>query len=334
MNRLAALAGAIGSILLYRHYHATRRKKRTQGKIRVGVVGCGKMGSAAANRLASFGVFETYAWNRTFAKTRTLDVHVIGVKDLSDMIRQVDVVVLFLSSMDAAKRLFESQDKDFLSKKYVLSLISSNPDEAKEFHALLTNTYGVEQYVDAAYAGAPSTITDGSGLLMGSTTSRQISEDIRRVAETIAGKVCWIDGNVGCAKALDYAIVDMYFANMVFYLNGLGMINAENVDADAFLDLCAYKLRTFADLFRAQQNRIDRRDYVTTKTATIKTWLAFFEGRQEWLTSRDVNKRLSRFAIDLLHDAAAVHAAPDDKEDARDEDVYRLQEILRFNRAL
>jgi len=185
---------------------------------------------------------------------------------------------------------------------------------------------GVDCYLDGCYAGAPSVLRAGGGLLLVSSNRQQADVSIA-VQQLMAdmGRVVFTAGCIGSAKALDYAIVDMYFANLVFFLNGLGLVEAEGLTPDQFVELVEFKLPTFASLLKEQLPRINRRDYKSNITATVGTWRRFFQGRHEWLESKGVSTLLPDLAVDLLNRAAG-------KNDAHaNEDAYRLQELLRYN---
>ena len=302
------------------------RKQQKKDKIKVGVIGCGSMGSATIRRLQSFPeIFEVFAWNRTFEKAKAL-VHSSGaLKDVSKLVEKSEIILIFLGNLEIAKNVVSSIPTSLFQDKHVICLVSSNPTQAFTFATYIQKDRDLQTYVDGAYAGAPSTVLDGSGLIMvSSSCSTPPPLCVQKTLESI-GKVEWINGKMGCAKAIDYAIVDMYFANLTFFLNGLGMIEAEGVSSESLLRLLSYKLPTYTTLFREQIERLDRRDYKSSITATLRTWLAFFDGRIEWLKNRKLNTRTIDFARKLLIDSGANHNFK------KLEDAYRVQEILRFN---
>ena len=242
------------------------------------------------------------------------------------MVAESDVVVIFLANLEIAKKVIEEIPAVRFRDKHVISLVSSNPTQAKVFAEFVrSGGRNIRSYVDGAYAGAPSTILDGSGLIMASADSGDPPSIVSTALKTL-GKVEIAKGTMGCAKAIDYAIVDMYFANLVFFLNGLGMIEAEGVSSESLLRLMEYKLPTYTKLFREQMKRIDKRDYESSVTATLRTWLAFFDGRSDWLKHRNLNTRTIDFARKLLRDSGACDQVK------KQHDAYCVQEILRFNK--
>lgn len=302
-----------------------RKSPSNTKKIKIGVLGCGSMGSAAVRRLASFPTsFVVNVWNRTFEKAENLGAN--AYRSAEGMIAKSDVVVIFLGNLEIARNVISSIPGSCFRGKHVISLVSSSPTDAKAFAKFIRgDNRDICSYVDGAYAGAPSTVLDGSGLIMASTDTLDDPPSIVNETLCTLGRVEYVQGKMGCAKAIDYAIVDMYFANLIFFLNGLGMIEAEGVSSEALLNLLEYKLPTYTKLFRGQMERIDRRDYESSITATLRTWLAFFDGRTDWMKHRNLNTRTIDFAKQLLRDSGACDKVK------KFRDAYCVQEILRFN---
>ena len=96
MLAFASFCGFAMSTAFIRDLRGRKSPSNTKN-IKIGVLGCGSMGSAAVRRLASFPTsFVVNAWNRTFEKAENLGAN--AYRSAEGMIAKSDVVVIFLGS--------------------------------------------------------------------------------------------------------------------------------------------------------------------------------------------------------------------------------------------
>eukprot|EP00939_MAST-03C_sp_MAST-3C-sp1_P004289 g4289.t1 len=338
--RAFGYAALVGSALLCSIFRSRKVNAKKNGAVLI--LGTGSMGYACAKRMLRRGRHDVIVWNRTFKKTKGLEI--LGARCEKDLIKALQychretTVILFLANLDIAETLLLQSDRTralLMSAGAILNLISASPTDAKSFakKLVVSSPDSAEDasccfqlnYVDASYAGTPELLASGSGLILSSSSTGHITRNVRDIMSALAKDVRVYNGPIGCAKAIDYAIVDMYFANMIFFLSGVGLAEAEGLTAEDFLELIELKVPTYASTFRGLLPRLANRDYRSSVTASIKTWTRFFECRMDYLATRNLNTDLAKFSVDFLKRVG-------EKGDSDDDDVYRIQEVLRFNK--
>ena len=135
-------------------------------------------------------------------------------------------------------------------------------------------------------------------------------------------------GKVGSGKALDYAVVDFYMMNLICFLNGLGMVDKEGVSPELLLDCAENRICGIVATLRSQLKKMRERNYKQDLTASISTWKQFFESRMDFLSTPPAsNQRMALFVSSLLSNGAVSGS----QDEYINEDILRLQELLRFN---
>mmetsp|Transcript_12560 Transcript_12560/g.35478 ORF Transcript_12560/g.35478 Transcript_12560/m.35478 type:complete len:317 (-) Transcript_12560:213-1163(-) len=311
------------------------------GKRDVAVLGLGLMGSALTRRLLAVReeglvkeLGDVLVWNRTVKKAEAFAAEGVRVFEtvagLFEGTKPDSLIICMFASYDQTREVLLGSDRmrELVKGRYVSSLCSGTPDEARQFAGELAEA-GVALYLDGCYAGSPFVFQAGKGVLMVSlsdATHAEAADDsfTRRLAATLGARVVFTS-RMGANKALDYAIVDFYYANYICLLSGLSMLDSEEVPAEELFGLLDVRLPTFPDQFRKTMAKMDKREYQENKDATLATYKSFFEGRLEYLKANGLSQRMPRMYADLCADAAATPGG------SLDDDYTRVQEVLRYN---
>ena len=304
------------------------------GEYDVCVMGTGKMGAAFVRRLRSCGV-NVVVWNRTFTTAVNLATESSAGSCLAlerpesacAAVRRGGVVILLLADIAAVVELLRHNAlREALTGKVVCNLVSGNPDQGRQVDALVREA-GLAAFVDGAYSGSPTTARAGGGQLFLS------SDDGGAAVQVVAGQIgvmgsVTYSGPIGASRALDYAVVDLYFVNYLSWLSNAAMLEAEGVDMSLFAAEAAKRLQQIPGFLLSAGERMRSRDeasYLDNPTATLGTWRSFWASRLPYFAARGLPAPLPRMVIALLDEASGGHGGPH-----ANKDVTRLQEVLRF----
>lgn len=305
--------------------------------IRVAVFGMGKMGTAACERMSALG-HDVIAWNRTNDRAMTAVEEIVQKNQKGRMLvaatlnyamnaiwyslkdtNERAVALVFVSDTDAASSLLRGLSVP--PNVTIANLASGSPDDGRTVSGYVT-----EKYIDGAYCGPPEAVRTGSGQLFVSASEESVVEEVRDLLEGL-GKVRYA-GPVGASRALDYAVVDLAFVNLLSFISSSPMLEKEGVDWNVFCEEAAVRLKATPDALKDAADRMLSAqkdvDYVKNPVATLGTWRNFWASRLPYLGANQLPEpHLVKFAIDILDKAGA------NDPDFSDSDVTRLQEILR-----
>ena len=191
---------------------------------RVAVLGLGKMGAGIARRLAERGT-HVVLWNRTTERAREIAAEWPGLATVATSaagacaaVGDGGLVITMLNDMRTWRAaIFDDEaTRAGLAGRVVANLVSGNPDEGRDAARMAAQAH-VSVYIDGCYCGGPAAARAGSGQLFLSCDGGEPAAMREYGPELSAlGKVTFC-GDVGASRALDYAVVDLYFANYLSF---------------------------------------------------------------------------------------------------------------------
>lgn len=291
---------------------------------RVSILGAGKMGAAAARRLAGLG-YDVRVWNRTPAKAQRLAASTPAITvaaSAREAVESADLCIALLTTTDAVKAVVDDC-RGLAFYKVLANLASGSPDDGRAVHAQVAEALPRATCVDGAYCGPPPALEQGAGQLFVSCDRALDAQ--RRAALRCLGTTTFCPG-VGSARALDYAVVDMAFVTLMSYAANAAMLESEGVDLKTTMDCVARRLATAPGALEAAAARMaDRSDgaYAADPTATLETWRNFWDSRRPYLRKTGASTELPDFCVGVLDRAGARGPHGGD-------DVTRIQEVLRY----
>lgn len=296
--------------------------------MKVAILGLGKMGAAMTERLCSVGR-EVIVWNRTSASAlRTAEKCVSKIKGrvlvaatprhaLKALSFTGGVAIIVVSNTQAVKSILEGLQVP--ENVTITNLTSGSPSEGRQVLDMLPPG---TRYVDGAYCGAPAAAAAGSGQVFVSGTH---IDDARDVLECL-GDVTVAGTTVGASRALDYAVVDLAFVNLLSMCASAPMLDKENVSLDVFLAEAKKRLAVVPSSLDIAATKMQAKDYADP-VATLATWRNFWASRLPYVKEAGLpDPSLANFAVSLLDKAGASNP------DLKTSDVSRIQEVLRFGR--
>eukprot|EP01062_Namystynia_karyoxenos_P047702 TRINITY_DN360_c0_g1_i15.p2 TRINITY_DN360_c0_g1~~TRINITY_DN360_c0_g1_i15.p2 ORF type:complete len:342 (+),score=121.55 TRINITY_DN360_c0_g1_i15:82-1026(+) len=302
---------------------------------RVCLLGLGKMGGGMARRLREQG-HPLAVWNRTRAKADELCAEQAPAPCITADTAAAAVaatapdglVILVLS--DTASVLSIVRDPAFaatLSGRTIVNLTSGSPDDGRECaRAVAAASGGGARYIDGAYCGPPAKARAGAGQVFVSSDGEG-PVDAWRDTLSALGAVAFC-GKVGTSRAIDYAVVDLAFVNLLAFMSNAEMLQREGVDMQQFFAEAAKRAATIPAMLEMYHKRMasrDEADYAAAPTATLGTWHAFWGSRLPYFDANGMPGQLPRFAMGLLEAAGGGPGGAHQGADAS-----RLQETVRY----
>ena len=290
---------------------------------RVSILGLGKMGAAAARRLAGLG-YEVHVWNRSADKAEALaqTPSITVAATAQDAVAHADLCIALLTTTDAVRQVVEDC-RGLTYNKVLANLASGSPDDGRAVAAAVAEVLPNATFLDGAYCGPPTSLERGTGQLFVSCAGGEEALDASTSAALSALGVTTFCAGIGAARALDYAVVDMAFVTLMSYASNAAMLEEEGVSTEVAIEAISRRLAAAPAALEAAAARMaDRSDgaYESDPTATLATWRNFFDSRRPYLERIGASSVLPDFCISIL-----------DRAGANDMDVTRVQEVLRYN---
>lgn len=291
---------------------------------RVSILGAGKMGAAAARRLAGLG-YDVRVWNRTSAKAQRLAASTPAITvaaSAREAVESADLCIALLTTTDAVKAVVDDC-RGLAFDKVLANLASGSPDDGRAVVAKVKEALPRATCVDGAYCGPPPALEAGAGQLFVSCDRGEGALDAKTSAALRALGTTTFCPGVGAARALDYAVVDMAFVTLMSYVANAAMLEREGVDVATTIECVARRLATAPGALEAAAARMADREYVADPTATLGTWRNFFDSIRPYLRKTGASTELPDFCVGVLDRAGASGPHGGD-------DVTRIQEVLRY----
>ncbi|MCE4627416.1 MAG: NAD(P)-dependent oxidoreductase [Desulfurococcales archaeon] len=144
---------------------------------KVAILGTGRMGSAAAERLASMG-YNVILWNRTREKAEELagKINAKVVPGPFDAVQEAEFILLFLSDEDAIYSVMSTFHR--MDGAIIINHATITPHGSSRFSSFTQALGGC--YVEAPILGGPSALRNGKALIVvaGSRTCKSAAKSI------------------------------------------------------------------------------------------------------------------------------------------------------------
>lgn len=229
------------------------------GKCKVSVLGTGLLGAKVAERLINEG-FDVAVWNRTPEKCAYLgDMGAKCCNSAAGALSCCDVVLLYLSDAQAIEStLFGDEGAvQALGGKCVVQMGTIGPAESKR---LLERTHAAEAtYIEAPVLGSLPEAIKGTLLVMVGASDEPTKCTAWPVLQALGQNPVHI-GDVGTAAAVKLALNQLIASLTVGFSTSLGLLQANNVDVDKFMDILR-ESALYAPTFDKKLQRMLDREY-------------------------------------------------------------------------
>lgn len=297
------------------------------------VLGLGGMGSAMALRLRATG-HSVQVWNRTAAKAAAVAAAeapgpcaAASTPAAAIMAAgsPAPVIVVLTDTAAVVSMLRVEGVGAALRGRALVNLTSGNPDDGREVaRVAMEVSLGEASVIDGAYCGNPSKVRDGAGQVFLSSDSEEAVRQVRPLLEQL-GSVAFC-GGLGSSRALDYAVVDLFFASLLSFMSNKEALDREGVDIKQLCEEMKKRLDTVPaalDMYNARMASRKEEDYKANTTVTLQTSRSYWASRLPYNEARGIPSHLTHLFLDLLDEAAGGKGGPHSEAD-----VSRLQEVV------
>ena len=197
----------------------------------VSVIGCGTMGSAIAETLATRDTCVT-VWNRTRERAEALAGPRITVaKSVAEAIARSPVAIVCVAGYDVASMLLEDVGES-LHGKTIVGVSFVTPEQASELAGRIRSVDG--SYLDMEILGYPSDVRTGEAFLYISG-ARAAFDDGRSHFEKL-GAVSYINDAPGAAFVSGMAVLLPYLPMAVGMFQGATLADRHDISPEWYAD--------------------------------------------------------------------------------------------------
>eukprot|EP01065_Artemidia_motanka_P050346 TRINITY_DN858_c0_g1_i2.p1 TRINITY_DN858_c0_g1~~TRINITY_DN858_c0_g1_i2.p1 ORF type:complete len:336 (+),score=122.30 TRINITY_DN858_c0_g1_i2:111-1010(+) len=291
-----------------------------------------------ARRLRDEGL-ATMVWNRSSGKTEEMlaeggkgacTTAESAAAAISGTAADSLIIAVLFDTAAVLQLLGDGAVAAALGGRTFLNLTSGNPDEGRQIQKVVAEVAPTCHYLDGAYCGPPAKARAGAGQVFVSGDEAVV--DRWRGQMSVLGGVVFCGKSIGTSRAIDYAVVDLAFVNLLAFLSNVEMLEREGVDMKQFFEEAGKRVATVPAMLGMYHGRLGSRDeaaYAAAPTATLSTWRNFWNGRLDYFDSIGAGGQLPRFAVELLDKAGGGPGGPFEQADAS-----RLQEIVRYGKSV
>lgn len=210
-----------------------------------------------------------------------------------------------------------------------VNLASGSPDEGRDIakvHAEVVGAAAGSAFIDGAYCGPPKKARQGAGQLFLSSDNADAVKQARSVLDSL-GSVTFA-GGIGASRAMDYAVVDLFFVNLLSFMSNKEALEREGVDIKQLVGEMKKRLDTVPAMFEAYDARMAQRteeSYNSNITVTLATSRSYWASRLEYMQARGIPTHLTDLMVSLLDEASGGRDGPH-----KNSDLTRLQEVVRY----
>lgn len=300
------------------------------------VLGLGKMGAALARRLLDGGA-KVQVWNRSPEKATSLAAEApsglcTAAATPAEALRAAPKAPVLVMMTDTAAVLALLRAKEFgasLGSRLLINLTSGNPDEGREIAKAVDEVSGGQAtYVDGCFSGPPAKARAGTGQLFLSCAHEEALREVMPLLEHLGSvTVC---GDIGRSRAVDYAVVDLFFVNLLSFMSNKEMMAREGVDIKQVIAEMKKRLDTVPaalELYDSKMASRSEADYDSNVTVSLSTARSYWASRLPYYESRQIPTDLTDLYLQLLDRASGGEAGPH-----AEADVSRMQEVVRYGR--
>eukprot|EP00929_Paragymnodinium_shiwhaense_P122676 TRINITY_DN95636_c0_g1_i1.p1 TRINITY_DN95636_c0_g1~~TRINITY_DN95636_c0_g1_i1.p1 ORF type:complete len:322 (+),score=44.37 TRINITY_DN95636_c0_g1_i1:146-1111(+) len=301
---------------------------------RVCVLGLGSMGRAMTRRLREQG-HNVAVWNRSESKALSLAGEVsrgscISAPTPAGAISSCSDSAVALLVLTSTANVLDVLRYDGIGKalqgRTLVNLTSGNPDDGRQVAKAVEEVAGNGcKFVDGAYCGNPTKARSGSGQLFLSSHCESVVEEASSALSDL-GSVAYC-GAIGSSRALDYAVVDLFFANLLSFMSNAAALEKEGVDMKQCLAEMKKRLDTVPGVLELYHERMKSRQedaYARDVTVSLSTSKNYWASRLPYNDTNGIPSDFANLYVELLQKASGSAGQ------FSESDLSRLQEAVRY----
>ena len=222
-------------------------------KIRVAILGAGRMGRAAARRLADLG-FELILWNRTRDKAEKLasELGAVVAGSPGEAVQSANVATLFLADDEALYSVLTNIRR--MDGLVVINMGTHTPRASKYAQNYVESNGGC--YVESPVVAGPRPLSEGRAVLI--VACRQYCYPLAKpVLEALGGEaIIYLGKTAPQAQALKLAFNSLLITTVTSLAESLRLAEAYGIQKDVFKKLLSHTV--FRDLAKKYVDRMTR----------------------------------------------------------------------------
>lgn len=195
-------------------------------------IGTGVMGAPMAKHLSHAG-HKVYAYNRTYEKAKRLEPDVIAIKEIKDVILDVDVIFSIVGYPSDVKEVYEKVIALAKSNTILVDMTTSSPSLAKELYqeAKKKSLHMIDAPVTGGDLGA---INQSLSIMVGG--DHNIFLKIKPLLE-VMGKTITYMGNAGSGMTAKLCNQTVIAGNILGIAEALVLAKHRGLDLNRMLDV-------------------------------------------------------------------------------------------------
>ena len=202
-------------------------------KEKVAIIGTGRMGSAAAERLSGLG-YEVILWNRTREKAEELAKRINARVAATpfEAVQEAKYGLLFLSDEDAIYGVLSGFHR--MDGAVIVNHATITPQASKRYEGFVKALGGC--YVEAPVLGGPSAVRSGKALFV-AAGERICLNTARPVLEDLAGELIILGEDTAKAAGLKLAFNSLLIGTVELLAESTILAESYGVDPETFKDV-------------------------------------------------------------------------------------------------
>lgn len=271
------------------------------------VIGLGRMGSALAKALLTFGKRVT-VWNRSQGKTDALErIGALKAETPAAAIASNSTIIVCLSDYAATSVVLDgSHGTNSLEGKTVVQLTSGTPKQARHLERWVESRGGI--YLDGAISAWPDQISgpEASIVIAGRESALASVEPMLKL---LAPNLSYVGTDIGRAKIVFNAALSYFAGHWIGFSHGAAIYATEGMDVAEFGEAIAALSPMFADDARHMGLAIAGNKF-SDPQSTIKSVGVDISRLVEMADDLHISPAFPKFAADLFRKAEeAGHGA-------------------------
>ena len=273
---------------------------------KVTCMGLGLMGSALARCFVRHGHNMT-VWNRQPEKRRAFEGRAKIASTPAEACAASDLIIVCVSTYDASESFLHTPEVAEAAKgKTIVQFTSGSSLDARKAEAWARGR-GVH-YLDACVLGYPSDVDADNGWFFFSGP-RALFDKHASVLKTMSGSVTFVGEPVGCAAALDSALLETYYMATIGLLHAASICRSEGMELDHFFNAVADFVPLIGTTAEVARKQIASGNYKGAE-ATLDVHVAAQEHIVTVSRANGIDLSVPEFVIDRCKRAIAAGYGP------------------------
>ncbi len=257
-------------------------------------MGLGRMGSALARCYIRNG-HKVTVWNRDPEKRRAFEGSAAIAATPAEACAASDLIIISISTYEASASFLDTAEVIEAAKgKTLVQLSSGSAPDARKGQEW-ARAHGID-YLDVCVLGYPSDVDADQGWFFVSGP-KALFDRHAPVVTTMSPSVTFVGEPIGCAKALDSALLEVFYAALIGVFHAASICQAEGMKLDHFFTAVGEFIPWISSTAELSGKQIAEGDYTGTD-ATLDVHVAAQEHIVTVSRANGIDMTVPGFIID------------------------------------